>query len=69
MIKEPVCQLCSGMLVTESNVTVQQGGGSSYAYILAWVCKNCSTASPIAVGSAGVFKGWKALWEKGVRNE
>jgi hypothetical protein len=48
MQKEPICTLCGGQLVRESNVSVTPG--LSLFFSLAWVCTQCSVAFPIAVG-------------------
>jgi hypothetical protein len=69
MPKEPACHLCSGVLVREEDVTIAVSGTSEEFYPLAWVCQSCGTAWPIGVKSAGIFKGWKPLWDNGVRSE
>jgi hypothetical protein len=42
MQKEPICALCGGQLVRESNVPVTPG--LSLFFSLAWVCTRCSVA-------------------------
>jgi hypothetical protein len=45
MAREPVCCLCQGKLVKEARVTI----GFQHWMALAWVCKDCGAAFPIAV--------------------
>lgn len=63
----PRCSLCEGDLVREKGVTIQAGGSNVLAYTLAWVCKDCSAAFPIAIGEGGVLRTAKPLYERGRR--
>ncbi len=65
--KEPTCVLCSGRLVEETQVTIQAGGSGVLCYTMAWVCTNCSAAFPIAIGSGGVIRKPRPLYEGGKR--
>lgn len=67
MAKEPACSLCTGALAKESDVWVQTGGSNTIQYSLAWVCKNCGTAWPIALKGGGLLTSWKQVWEGGQR--
>ena len=67
MAKEPKCQLCSGELVKESNVSIQDQAGLTVDYFLAWVCKDCGSAWPIAAHRKGIIKNWNPLWQDGKR--
>ena len=42
-------------------------GSDILVYTLAWVCRQCSTAFPIAIGKGGVLRKPKPLYEDGKR--
>jgi DNA-directed RNA polymerase subunit RPC12/RpoP len=69
MTSEMKCPLCSGVLVREKNVMIQSGGSNVLNYTLAYVCKTCSTAYPIAIGSGGVIFKATPLYENGNRTK
>ena len=70
MTKEPVCPLCSGVLVKESEVWIQAGGSTTLCYALAWVCKECSASWPIGLnGSGWLVSKSKPLWKDGKKTE
>jgi len=58
--------LCRGELVREANVEVSVTPHPQH-YALAWVCRDCSTAFPIALGEGGVIRTAKPLYEHGRR--
>jgi hypothetical protein len=65
MEREPSCSLCGGRLARESKVAVAPG--LPLWFDLAWVCIQCSTAYPIAVGRRHVFGTSEPLYEDGKR--
>ena len=62
---QPRCSLCGGELARHTNVRIEPGTGSVGLYRLAWVCKRCSTAFPIAVGKGGAFRRPEPLFTDG----
>ena len=67
MKREPTCALCQGPMAREKQVVVQAGGSNVLVYTLAWVCRECSTAFPIATGRGGVFREAEPLYRGGQR--
>jgi len=68
MANEPRCSLCQGRLIREKKVPVSVIH-SPITYPLAWVCTDCSAAFPIALGSGGIIRKAKPLYEHGRRHE
>jgi len=66
MANEPRCSLCLGRLVREKKVDVSFTR-TAITYPLAWVCTDCSAAFPIALGSGGIIREAKPLYEHGQR--
>lgn len=66
MANDPRCSLCQGRLVRETKVEVSVIH-SPITYPLAWVCSDCSTAFPIALGAGGIIREAKPLYEHGRR--
>ncbi len=66
MPQQPHCSLCSGELVREQKVEISV---SPYpqCFTLAWVCRDCSAAFPIALGEGGIIRTAKPLYEHGRR--
>ena len=60
----PTCVLCQGELACLEKVHVTRSDGAVADYYLAWVCKMCSAAYPIAVRPK-FFGGAKPLYEDG----
>ena len=69
MKREPICVLCSGALVKESDVWIQTSGSNTLCFSLAWVCKECGTSWPIGLKAAGLVKRSKSMWENSKRAE
>jgi hypothetical protein len=67
MANEPRCSLCQGRLVQNKKVEVSVMN-SPIIYPLAWVCIRCSTAFPIALGSGGMIREAKPLYQDGTRH-
>ena len=67
MTQDPICSLCQGPLVREKSVTIQAGGSNILSYTLAWVCRHCSAAFPIATGKGGVIREAQPLYADGKR--
>ena len=67
MPQQPHCSLCSGELVREKNVEISVMPRQRYA--LAWVCRDCSAAFPIALGEGGIIRTAKPLYEHGQRQK
>jgi hypothetical protein len=65
MEREPTCSLCGGRLARESKVAVAPG--LPLWFDLAWVCTQCSTAYPIAVGRRQIVGTSDPLYEEGKR--
>ena len=68
MANDPQCSLCQGRLVREKKVSVAVVR-TPMTYALAWVCRDCSAVFPIALGSGGIFRKPKPLYEHGQRHE
>jgi hypothetical protein len=67
MAKKPTCVLCTGPLIKEKNAWIQNGGSNTLCYSLAWVCKDCGAAWPIAMTGAGLVSKSEQRWENGER--
>jgi hypothetical protein len=65
MQREPACSLCGETLVRESNVAVTPGLPMYFS--LAWVCRQCSAAYPVAVGRRHVRVPSEPLYQDGKR--
>ena len=65
MPKTGKCPLCAGELKYNRNVTIWPGGAGRLQYPLAWVCVDCSVAYPIAIGSGGIVRKPRPLYEDG----
>jgi|GEM_PF-2685636 len=67
MTTDARCTLCQGRLVQETKVQLAVVN-SPIRVALAWVCTQCSAAFPIAIGSGGIIRDAKPLYERGVRH-
>jgi len=65
MQREPACSLCGGRLVRESNVSVAPA--LPLFFSLAWVCTQCSAASPMALGKRNFRVPSEPLYQGGKR--
>ena len=54
-------------MVREKKVEISVTNGPQ-TFVLAWVCTQCSAAFPIAIGSGGIIREAKPLYERGVRH-
>lgn len=61
--------MCQGPLTKERDVRIHKVGSITAWLPLAWVCKQCGAAWPIALTQGGILKEQKQLWQDGKRAE